>query len=557
MFKNMNTLSKIRIIQTLFMIAMIAILYYSFYLANFGLREFNSIKENELQIQTDIVALKYDVLIFHDMLMEASIYKSINPQSEEKRNTFYNQTKNKIDLLSHKLELFSFENKEEIQEIIQDLTKAYHIFYVLAGKMPSDFVHSFEKGIDSISAANQYSEEIKIILDNLSNKINTTVEERFEFVTNRAISIKKLIFITALVGITITMILGLILVRTLTRTVNSLKQRMHDLIEGKNINADFEINSNDETGQLSKLFNTYIQKINSSIVQDEQFINTVSTVVETIKYGNYSILVQDKSENEHIEHLKDVLNDMILSSSKNLKLIQNALQSYQNADFRFTIHEKLDGQMGELIENSNYLGKNISSLLGIISNANNVLQSSITSLSSGSKSLNHSVEIQNNSLMKINNITEKMVESLEENNQNMLYMKDDSENMKNILEKISTIANQTNLLALNAAIEAARAGEHGRGFAVVADEVRKLAESTQDALLEISASIDKMVASVLSATTTFKVQENQIKGINNSLIEFNNISKENSNIANDINNLTSSISDISKELIEATSKAKF
>ena len=553
----MNTLSKIRIIQTLFMIAMIAILYYSFYLANFGLREFNSIKENELQIQTDIVALKYDVLIFHDMLMEASIYKSINPQSEEKRNTFYNQTKNKIDLLSHKLELFSFENKEEIQEIIQDLTKAYHIFYVLAGKMPSDFVHSFEKGIDSISAANQYSEEIKIILDNLSNKINTTVEERFEFVTNRAISIKKLIFITALVGITITMILGLILVRTLTRTVNSLKQRMHDLIEGKNINADFEINSNDETGQLSKLFNTYIQKINSSIVQDEQFINTVSTVVETIKYGNYSILVQDKSENEHIEHLKDVLNDMILSSSKNLKLIQNALQSYQNADFRFTIHEKLDGQMGELIENSNYLGKNISSLLGIISNANNVLQSSITSLSSGSKSLNHSVEIQNNSLMKINNITEKMVESLEENNQNMLYMKDDSENMKNILEKISTIANQTNLLALNAAIEAARAGEHGRGFAVVADEVRKLAESTQDALLEISASIDKMVASVLSATTTFKVQENQIKGINNSLIEFNNISKENSNIANDINNLTSSISDISKELIEATSKAKF
>ncbi len=130
--------------------------------------------------------------------------------------------------------------------------------------------------------------------------------------------------------------------------------------------------------------------------------------------------------------------------------------------------------------------------------------------------------------------------------ENLKSLTGNAEDIKNIISIIGDIAEQTNLLALNAAIEAARAGEHGRGFAVVADEVRKLAANTQKSLTEINASVNIIVQSISDASGSVEINAKYV-------LELVDISKT---LQDSLSEISTEISDTHKKSLEDTENSQ-
>ncbi len=133
-------------------------------------------------------------------------------------------------------------------------------------------------------------------------------------------------------------------------------------------------------------------------------------------------------------------------------------------------------------------------------------------LKAKSKDLPQSKAIEE-SIQTLNSSLDSSIQKQDEFQLQFEQLSSDTQDIKNVLEVIGDIADQTNLLALNAAIEAARAGEHGRGFAVVADEVRKLADKTQKSLSDIHTSISIIVQAIMQAADSAKANQEEMQVI--------------------------------------------
>ena len=201
--------------------------------------------------------------------------------------------------------------------------------------------------------------------------------------------------------------------------------------------------------------------------------------------------------NNFIEKVQTVLAGVIGTSS-------------QNADISKTL-ENTAGEVGSRSDTQN------DELNNVVDDSNQMredLSSAIVEAEQGKENLIKSEQNLQETKDDILVLVEKVQHSSEiqiELAHSLAQLSTDAAQVKDVLVVISDIADQTNLLALNAAIEAARAGEHGRGFAVVADEVRKLAERTQKSLAEINATINVIVQSIVDSSNQMNENSSEIE----------------------------------------------
>ena len=506
----------------------IIILFASF---NFTLNiiELNSVekvvKEKEYEVLPkvfDFLTLQKDVIQVQQWLTDVSATRAAEGYDDG-----YTIAKEYFDAGNKLLdEMISSNKKRNDTQLVADLETFkidFKSFYAVGVKMADSYVK------DGHVEGNKLMSELDPFSEKLTERLESWITAQMQENKDKAMIIDETINFTqlsllvfGLIIIILNLIIFGILVKRVSFSIDSFQNGLLGFFkylnkETKDV-ALLDDSSKDEFGIMSNIINKNIVKSKSIIESDEKFLNEVNTVVQSVNKGYLTKRLENKVESENLERLRNSMNEMLIHLNevvgKDINKIIEVLESFSTLDFTNSLKDdnnKIPTALNNVTKLINaMLVENKSNGL-TLQESSTVLMANVETLSSSSTQAAASLEEtaaaleeitaniggNNKKIIQMSNYANDLTTSAASGqnlaNETNISMDEINSQVNAINEAITVIdqiAFQTNILSLNAAVEAATAGEAGRGFAVVAAEVRNLASRSAEAAKEIKTLVE-------------------------------------------------------------------